>query len=1167
LNPVEEYIRKLRDLRGSGAAGPETSYYPALSNLLDAVGAALKPKVRCIPHPADTGAGTPDFGLFTAEQFQKSAASEPLPGSLPARGVVEAKPVADSAWLTAEGEQVTKYWNRYGQVLVTNYRDFLLVGRDPEGRQVKLESYSLAKTPDEFWAQAAHPRKMAEEHGERLIEYLKRAMLHSAPLTAPKDVAAYLASYAHDARLRIEKKPLAPLAAVREALEEALRLKFKGEEGDHFFRSTLVQTLFYGLFSAWALWARKVPSGDPKVRFDWVKHTRSLNVPVLRKLFHELAEPGQLDTLDLTEVLNWAEMTLNRVVRASFFAGFEEHHAVQYFYEPFLQAYDPELRKRLGVWYTPPEIVKYMVARVDTVLREELNLPDGLADPNVYVLDPCCGTGAYLVEVIDRIHATLDRKGGDATVALQVKRAALERVFGFEIMPAPFVISHLQLGLRLQSIGAALSGRERAGVFLTNALTGWEPPEGPKKRLLFPELEAERDAADRVKRDAPILVIIGNPPYNAFAGVSPDEEEGLVEPYKEGLISKWKIKKFNLDDFYVRFFRLAERRIAERPKPGKGVVAFISNHSWVFEPSFVVLREHLLAAFDKIWIENLHGDRKISEYAPDGRTSQTIFAMAGFSPGIQQGVVTSLWVRKGPGEKAAEILFRDDLSEANAADRRAQLIESLKTSSFQTHYVRTNPAIENRFIFRPWRVSGEYLQWPKIPDLAVKHFNGPVERRGFALISIERRPLEDRMRRYFDPLVSDAEIKETFPSLMMTGNRIVGPEARKKIMQEFDYDASRVVNYPFKPFDLRWCYLENLRPLFSEPSPDLLSQREIERNIYFITRDTADKEPEGPPFYFSKLVCDYDSISGHARHFPARLKRDRQRRSPSSPERQTALISESANDIIANLSAPAREYLESIGISQLDTDPNAAALIWLHALGIGFSPEYLCENADGIRSDWPHIPLPNSNDALRASAALGRQIADLLDTEKPVQGISVGDVRVELRAIGRVEREGGLPLKPESGDFDLTAGWGHGGKDGVTMPGKGRVIERDYTNDEIAAISDGAAALGLSREQALVYLGARTCDIYLNDFVRWRNVPLKVWEYTIGGYQVIKKWLSYRERKLLGRGLSLDEVNYVTEVARRIAAILLLQPRLDANYRAVSATAYPWPTRDSAPGF
>lgn len=266
-----------------------------MRDLLNAVGAQLKPKVSCIVHLANKGAGIPDIGLFTPDQFPKTSGDTPPISTKPARGVVEAKPASDDTLFIAEGKQVTKYWGQYGQVLVTNYRDFLLVGRDAEGRQVKLEPFRLAATEAEFWRAAANPGKMADEHGERLVEYLKRVMLHSVDLTAPEDVAWYLASYARDARLRIEHEPLAALVAVRDALEEALGLKFEGKKGEHFFRSTLIQTLFYGVFSAWALWARTVLPTDVKAKFDWVKHTRRLNVPILRKLFHEIAEPGQLE--------------------------------------------------------------------------------------------------------------------------------------------------------------------------------------------------------------------------------------------------------------------------------------------------------------------------------------------------------------------------------------------------------------------------------------------------------------------------------------------------------------------------------------------------------------------------------------------------------------------------------------------------------------------------------------------------------------------------------------------------------------------------------------------------------------------------------------------------------------------------------------------------------
>ena len=524
MNPLETYLTELRDIRSSGAAVKETSYYGPLANLLNEVGKDknLRPKVRCIINIQNKGAGIPDGGLFTSDQFQRGA-DEPLPGQIPARGVIEVKGTGDDIQKIVKSEQVAKYLGKYRQVLVTNYREFVLVGQDAHGKPHELEAYPLAQNEQEFWAAAAHPRKTAEAHGERFVEYLKRVMLHAAPLATPKDVAWFLASYARDARIRVEHADLPALAAVRGALEEALGLTFEGEKGEHFFRSTLVQTLFYGVFSAWVLWHNENPAR--KDAFDWKDAAFYLRVPVIQALFEQVSAPTKLRPLGLVEVLDWTGAALNRVDRAAFFATFEEGHAVQYFYEPFLEAFDPDLRKQLGVWYTPPEIIQYMVARVDIVLREELDIEDGLADPRVVVLDPCCGTGAYLVEVLKHIAVTLKDKGGDALLADDLKRAAMERVFGFEILPAPFVVAHLQLGLLLHTLSAPLAhDGERVGVFLTNALTDWEPSKGPKAKFMFPEFEAERDAAGKVKREAQILVILGNPPYNAFAGVSPKED-------------------------------------------------------------------------------------------------------------------------------------------------------------------------------------------------------------------------------------------------------------------------------------------------------------------------------------------------------------------------------------------------------------------------------------------------------------------------------------------------------------------------------------------------------------------------------------------------------------------------------------------------------------------
>ncbi len=647
---VEAYFADLRRVRASGAATAERSNYVAVSNLISAVGKMLRPKVFCISELADQGAGHPDFGLYVANQVRRGHLR---PGQTPERGVVEMKGVENDAWLTADDDQVSRYRDRYQLVLVTNTRDFVLVGEDAEGRPVKLETFRLAEDAEQFLHRLETPRTYAREAGAGLVEYLSRALSHQSTLSEPKDLAWLLASYARDGLARVETAGDTPaLNTVREALEEALGVHFEGAKGTRFFHSTLVQTLFYGIFSAWVLWSRRLRDSTPlfadsdtTAHFRWREAVWHLRAPVLQALFQQLSQPSHLRPLGLVEVLDWTELALNRVDRSTFFSRFKDGEAVPYFYEPFLIEFDPKLRRRLGVWYTPSEVVRYMVARVDRALKDDLGIIEGLAAENVFVLDPCCGTGAYLAEVLRRINANLKGQGLGALTGSQVKKAATERVFGFEIMPAPFVVAHLQVGLTMQDLGAPMSdsGTERAGIFLTNALTGWE--SGENRPLPFPGLTEERNRAEQVKRETPILVILGNPPYNGFAGrMAMDEELALSEAYRTPNRVR-RPEGHGLNDLYVRFFRIAERRIAQT---GRGVVCFISNYSWLDGLSFTGMRERYLEVFDTIRIDNLHGDRIISEYAPDGRTSETIFAIRGKSPGIKVAQAWSCFPDREP---------------------------------------------------------------------------------------------------------------------------------------------------------------------------------------------------------------------------------------------------------------------------------------------------------------------------------------------------------------------------------------------------------------------------------------------------------------------------------------------------------------------------------------
>ena len=468
-------------------------------------------------------------------------------------------------------------------------------------------------------------------------------------------MAWLLASYARVGLARVETAgDAAALTVLREALEGSLGVRFEGDRGTAFFRSTLAQTLFYGVFSAWVLWARQVPT--PTGAFNWREAVWHLRAPVLRALFRQLSDPGRLQPLGLVEVLDWTSAALNRVDRDAFFTRFGEGEAVPNFYEPFLQAFDPELRKQLGVWYTPTEVVRYMVARVDKALKDDPSIDDGLAGENVYVLDPCCGTGAYLAEVLRRIAANLEVKGMGALTGARVKQAATQRVFCFEIMPEPFVVAHLQVGLTMQELDAPLSedGDERAGVFLTNALTGWEPMV--QNPLPFPELEQEPERAERVKQDKPVLVILGNPPYNGFAGMAVDEERELSEAYRTTKQVR-RPEGQGLNDLYVRFFRMAERRIAE--KTGQGVVCFVSNYSWLDGSSFTGMRERYLEAFDDIRIDCLNGDKyKTDKTTPEGAPDPSIFSTPEDSVGIQVGTAIATLVRRADHEPAQRVDFR-----------------------------------------------------------------------------------------------------------------------------------------------------------------------------------------------------------------------------------------------------------------------------------------------------------------------------------------------------------------------------------------------------------------------------------------------------------------------------------------------------------------------------
>jgi hypothetical protein len=447
-------------------------------------------------------------------------------------------------------------------------------------------------------------------------------------------------------------------------------------------------------------------------------------------------------------------------------------------------------------------------------------------------------------------------------------------------------------------------------------------------------------------------------------------------------------------------------------------------------------------------------------------------------------------------------------------------------------YQELIPPLDLGLPFAPAQVTTGYLQWPLLPDLFPVSFPGVKTSRDDVVVDIDRERLVKRMEQYFDMEISHEEMRRISPSAMTSTARFKAEEVRDHLRKR-GFFPKNIVPYCYRPFDVRWLYWEPETKLLDEKRSEYFPHV-FEGNRWLSGGQRNRKEAFYQPQY-TTVLADHHIVESNVGMFPLYLRAEPAGKSLMlAPDPHDPRILPSGKRL--NISDSLVTYV--MHAATIDDAPSA----FYHALPILHSPTYRTENSGALRQDWPRIPLPDNKEALLASAALGRQIAALLDTEQDAGTIQESS----LQKIGAFTLPEGTTLD-EPKHFAVTAGWGHAGKGGITMPGKGKTTDRDYTEKERTSLGE-----------AIKLLGERTCDVYLNEFAYWSNVPLRVWEYTIGGYQVIKKWLSYREDKLLGRPLTKDEVRYVQEMARRIAAILLLEPALDSNYREVKEHTFTW---------
>ena len=653
-------------------------------------------------------------------------------------------------------------------------------------------------------------------------------------------------------------------------------------------------------------------------------------------------------------------------------------------------------------------------------------------------------------------------------------------------------------------------------MFLTNALTGWEPRA--TKPLPFPELEDERDRAERVKQETPILVILGNPPYNGFAGMAVDEERELSQAYR----STKRVRRpegQGLNDLYVRFFRMAERRIAE--KTGQGVVCFISNYSWLDGLSFTGMRERYLEAFDAIRIDCLNGDKyKTGKVTPDGSPDPSIFSTEGDAVGIQVGTAIATLVRKADHAPADAVGFRHLWGQA----KPAALIATAEAEPGAL-YDGVKPVLPLGLPFVQTAVSDGWFDWPSLPDLFPVSFPGVKTSRDGFLVDVDLDRLKARIHDYFDPALSHEEIARRYPGVMKTTARFDARAVRDALLKRGGPDEAGFARFAYRPFDNRWLYWEGETKLLDEKRADY-RPHVFEGNVWLVTQQKPRRE-WSPPQVISHIGC-LDLLDRGATCVPMWLRED-------------GVVKANLKQAKYAGEKTVQHYLDHLGLGVED--------LFYHVLAVLHDPAYRQANAGALRMEWPRIPLPgwptpesagipgsgpgqalpaaDAADALVQSAARGRQLAALLDPDRPVPGVTQAPLRPEMAAIAVPATTDGRNMSGD--DFAVTAGWGHFGAGDAVMPGQGRIVERAYTADERAALVGATHASPLHDRTTL--------DIYLNGNAFWRNVPAAVWNYRLGGYQVLKKWLSYREQRILERKLTPDEIQEFTYIARRIGGM------------------------------
>ena len=920
------YFNDLTAVARQGDAREE-SFYPTLAKMLEAVAHATgKTHIHVTTLPRPTEGGNPDFRLWN--------------GTDRIIGYVEAKkPTEERLDHIENSEQLQRYCGTFPNLILTNFLEFRLY------RNGKCVQTVLAGRP--FILNAVHTTPPLENQDE-LYALLDHFLNFALPQTfTAESLAVELAkrtSLLRDVigeQFQQEQANPGMLAGFFEAFQTYLIGSLTPED----FADLFAQTITYGLFAA------RTRAGDGfnrRAAFDNIPHT----IGVLRDLFRfisldDLPDPLAWCVDDLAEVLAVADAP--GILNAYYREG-KGSDPIVHFYETFLAQYDPGERERRGVYYTPESVVGYIVRSLHGLLKTEFDKRDGLASDGVTLLDPAAGTMTFVARAAQEAVAEFEAKYGSGGKEDFIRRHILQNFYALELMMAPYAVGHLKMSFFLEELGHRLTNDERVPFYLTNTLDTDELEESRLPGLSA--LAAESRLAGEVKRQTPILLILGNPPYSGHSSNTGAWIRRLIDEYKQvdGKPLGEKNPKWLQDD-YVKFLRFAQWKIEQA---GRGVVGMITNHSYLDNPTFRGMRQSLMHTFDDIYILDLHGNSLKKETGPGGSLDQNVFD-------IRQGVAIAFFVK------------RDSEKERDARVHHAELYGTREGkydwlaahNRGNTEWQQINPASPfYLFVLRDEALEAEYRQFISIPDVFPVNSVGIVTARDRLTIRWSEQEAWDRVRAFsqMDPelarqayqLGEDAQDWK----VEMAQNDLLDPGLTRE----------KVVPILYRPFDVRHTYYTGRSNGFiCRPRSEVMRHMLAGENLALCIGRQGHVVGAGEwnLIYCSQTIEDFNLFyRGGNVNFPLYLY-------PTTDR----------NDLFAHHEASERQPNLNPKLVAALTEAHSRAPspeeIFHYIYAILYAPSYREQYAEFLRTDFPRVPFTKDRALFTNLAALGTRLADL----------------------------------------------------------------------------------------------------------------------------------------------------------------------------------------------